>query len=310
MSSNLLMKPKVRSKGDGDLSDYEKIREDNIREKNALLESLNMTTAVRECKEDVGIKKKKSNIKKKKPKVKPAVIKRENLRSMKKKATKKGIKKQVESLEELNCDHCDFQSYDIAELTTHKKLSHPNGGHSLYNTNKVPREKRFECGDCSLRYKALHYLRVHVWNKDHKMKIDYEAVALAEAEKMGPEYVKKYKSGLDISLKCVNLLKDRKHGRKKFKSKSKLSSQKKHSKFECGDCSFRSSFLSEIRIHAYETSHKMKIDYDALALSRAKNQRMKYKSKIMESKLIPLSIPKVEVKLCKFYVEPEIVIWR
>ena len=41
--------------------------------------------------------------------------------------------------------------------------------------------------------------------------------------------------------------------------------------FECGDCSY-CSFLSGLRRHVFETGHNMKIDYEAIALARAKKR--------------------------------------
>ena len=184
------------------LSNYEKIRENNIKEKNALLKSLNIATAKKECKADVGNKKKvcvtkqkkirdddeympaSHYIRKLKPEERP--LGRSILRSKTKTAMTRRSKRTVAehpSVEVFNCDQgqCDFKCNDKEELVTHQEISHPSN---------------FECGDCRYHTQELGHLRSHVFHNLHTMKVDYEAIAFVKAKKKGSFAVRSYENSL------------------------------------------------------------------------------------------------------------------
>ena len=177
------------------LSDYEKIRECNIREKNVMFTKL-FSTAMKESKADEG----KSKERKKWAKRKYAVG-RENLRSHSKTYETGRRGKEVYEVEtpvNFRCDFwkCGFQSQTLEELYTHKKISHSS---------------LLECGDCIYVTEHLAFLRSHVYHKSHKMKIDYETIAYNKAKKKSALALKCYKNRFENWKKKIE--KDREGGR-------------------------------------------------------------------------------------------------
>jgi len=90
--------------------------------------------------------------------------------------------------EVITCKKCDHLSETKEESWTHKKVH-------------IPADKLFECGECCWNGDRLDNIRYHAHSQDHKMKIDYEAMAKAKAAEKGPKDLKNYETKLAKDIK-------------------------------------------------------------------------------------------------------------
>lgn len=86
------------------------------------------------------------------------------------------------------CKKCDYICQTPDDVWAHKKVH-------------IPPEKLLECADCVWVGDRLDNIRYHAASKSHKMKGDYEAIALAKAEAKGPKDVAAYHKKLAKDLK-------------------------------------------------------------------------------------------------------------
>ena len=88
------------------------------------------------------------------------------------------------------CKKCDYLAKNLDDSFKHKKV-HFQG------------DKLFECADCFWCGDKLDKLRYHSHSQDHKMKDDYEAIALAKAETKGTKEVAHYHKKLARDIKMA-----------------------------------------------------------------------------------------------------------
>jgi len=86
------------------------------------------------------------------------------------------------------CKKCDYMAENKDDSWVHKKVH-------------IPEDKLVECDDCVWVGDRLDNIRYHAAANVHKMKKDYEAVALAKAEAKGTKEVAAYKKKLAKDLK-------------------------------------------------------------------------------------------------------------
>jgi len=100
----------------------------------------------------------------------------------------------VKKEEGIPCKKCDYVAENKDDSWVHKKVH-------------IPAEKLFECGDCVWCGDRLDNIRHHTHSQGHKMKIDYESIALAKAEAKGPKevahYHKKRAKDLKLAMKAA-----------------------------------------------------------------------------------------------------------
>merc|ERR1711953_41032 len=97
---------------------------------------------------------------------------------------------EVKKEEGIPCKKCDYIAENKDDSWVHKKVH-------------IPPEKLFECGDCVWCGDRLDNIRHHTHSQGHKMKIDYESIALAKAEAKGPKEVAHYQKKLAKDLKLA-----------------------------------------------------------------------------------------------------------
>ena len=88
----------------------------------------------------------------------------------------------------ITCKTCDYLAKNKDDLWNHKKVH-------------IPADKLFECADCLWCGDRLDNLRSHSHSQDHKMKNDYEVVALSKAETKGAKEVAHYYKKLAKDIK-------------------------------------------------------------------------------------------------------------
>lgn len=95
--------------------------------------------------------------------------------------------------------HARSRGHKTKEVITCKKCDHlSDTEEESWEHNKVhiPADKLFECGECSWNGDRLYNIRYHAYRQDHKMKVDYEAIAKARAAEKGSKELKHYETRL------------------------------------------------------------------------------------------------------------------
>jgi len=96
----------------------------------------------------------------------------------------------VKKDEAIPCKKCDYMCENKEDSWNHKRVH-------------IPADKLFECADCFWVGDRLDNIRYHTHSQEHKMKIDYEAIALAKAEAKGPKEVAHYQKKLAKDIKMA-----------------------------------------------------------------------------------------------------------
>lgn len=86
------------------------------------------------------------------------------------------------------CKKCDYICENKDDVWAHKRVH-------------IPAEKLVECGDCIWVGDRLDNIRYHCGSTEHKMKMDYESLALAKAEAKGSKEVAAYQKKLAKDMK-------------------------------------------------------------------------------------------------------------
>jgi len=96
----------------------------------------------------------------------------------------------VKKDEAIPCKKCDYMCENKEDSWNHKKVH-------------IPADKLFECDDCFWVGDRLDNIRYHSHSQEHKMKNDYEAIALAKAEAKGAKEVAHYHKKLAKDIKMA-----------------------------------------------------------------------------------------------------------
>lgn len=145
-------------------------------------------------------------------------------------------KKELASLERKKaaekCPECTYMCWTDAEMKIHRQTSH----------GSAPRRLRL-CGNCSYTCQNTWEMDYHTRSRGHKAK---EVITCKKCDFLCDTKEESWEH------KKVHIPKD------------KL--------FECGDCNWCSERLDNMRYHEHSQEHKTKIDYEAIAKSKAEEK--------------------------------------